>query len=174
MRALFLDRDGVINVDYGHVFRPSEFVLMPNIVDLCLKAQQFDFRLIVLTNQAGIAKGLYSEADFLHLSFWMRSRFAEYGVHFDEIYFCPHHPDFTGPCECRKPNPGLIFQAVEEFYLDLNQCALVGDKLSDIEAANRAKVGLPILLSQTHSNACCTLLEVTANFTKFAATTQLP
>jgi D-glycero-D-manno-heptose 1,7-bisphosphate phosphatase len=147
-RALFLDRDGVLNVEYGHVFRIEDFVIVPGIISLLRFAQEQDFCLIVLTNQAGIAKGLYTLEDFQHLTFWMRAKFASLGVHFDEVYYCPHHPDFTGDCDCRKPKPGLIYRAASEFDLDLSQCALIGDRQTDLEAAKNAGIALPLLLEE--------------------------
>jgi D-glycero-D-manno-heptose 1,7-bisphosphate phosphatase len=141
MKALFLDRDGVINIDKHHIFRKEDFEFSKGIFDLCKEYSCAGFLIIVLTNQAGIAKGYYSEADFLQLTAWMIEEFLGYGITISKVYYCPHHPDITGPCDCRKPNPGMLIKAVKEFDLDITECVLIGDKESDIEAGRRA--GIP-------------------------------
>lgn len=145
-RALFLDRDGVINVDFGYVHTPGQTVWVPGIFDLCRKAVEHGFMLVVVTNQAGIARGYYSEQDFLTHARWMRAQFADRGLELAAIYHCPHHPAegqgaLRTACDCRKPAPGMLLQAQRELGLDLPNSALVGDKASDIEAAARAGVG---------------------------------
>jgi len=142
MKALFLDRDGVINIDKHHVIRKEDFEFSQGIFDLCKEYSHAGYLIIVLTNQAGIAKGFYSEADFLQLTTWMIDQFLAWGITISKVYYCPHHPDITGPCECRKPNPGMITKAVKDFDLDINECVLIGDKESDIEAGRRA--GIPV------------------------------
>jgi D-glycero-D-manno-heptose 1,7-bisphosphate phosphatase len=104
-----------------------------------------------MTNQAGIAKGLYTEDDFLKLMDWVVGEFRKERVTIDKVYHCPHHPDFTGPCSCRKPEPGMILKAVDAFSLDINECVLIGDKETDLEAGRRA--GIPeknMLLLECH------------------------
>jgi D-glycero-D-manno-heptose 1,7-bisphosphate phosphatase len=140
-KALFIDRDGVINIDRVHVFHLKDFEFTDGIFDLCSKYSEEGFLIIVITNQAGIAKGLYSEKDFSKLTAWMITQFAKKGIRISEVYHCPHHPDFTGQCKCRKPEPGMILQAIKDFDLDISQCILIGDKESDLEAGRRA--GIP-------------------------------
>jgi len=140
-KALFIDRDGVINVDKVHVFRKEEFEFTDGIFDLCSKYSDKGYLILVITNQAGIAKGIYGEEDFQKLTDWMTGQFAERGIKISKVYHCPHHPDFTGPCNCRKPEPGMILQGVKDFNLDISQCILIGDKESDLEAGRRA--GIP-------------------------------
>jgi D-glycero-D-manno-heptose 1,7-bisphosphate phosphatase len=140
-KALFIDRDGVINVDRVHVHQIKDFTFTKGIFDLCRRYMESGYLIIVITNQAGIAKGLYTERDFLDLTEWMTVQFREQGIVISKVYYCPHHPDITGPCECRKPNPGMILQAIEEFNLDIKQCILIGDHQSDLEAGRRA--GIP-------------------------------
>jgi D-glycero-D-manno-heptose 1,7-bisphosphate phosphatase len=140
-KALFIDRDGVINVDKVHVFRKEDFEFNDGIFDLCRSYEDKGYNIIVVTNQAGIAKGLYSEADFQRLTSWMVKQFDIQGIKISKVYHCPHHPDFTGPCECRKPNPGMLLQAVRDFDLDISQCILIGDKESDLQAGRKA--GIP-------------------------------
>jgi D-glycero-D-manno-heptose 1,7-bisphosphate phosphatase len=140
-KALFIDRDGVINVDRVHVYQVKDFVFTEGIFDLCRKYLESGYLILVITNQAGIAKGLYSEDDFLKLTEWMTGQFRDRGILISKVYYCPHHPDVTGPCECRKPNPGMIINAIKEFDLDIKQCVLIGDHETDLEAGRRA--GIP-------------------------------
>jgi D-glycero-D-manno-heptose 1,7-bisphosphate phosphatase len=140
-KALFIDRDGVINVDKVHVFRKEDFEFTEGIFDLCRKYIEQGFLIVVITNQAGIAKGIYTEEDFEKLTGWMTSQFLGKSVKISHVYHCPHHPEINGECICRKPNPGMILQAVKEFDLDITQCILIGDKESDLEAGRRA--GIP-------------------------------
>lgn len=140
-KALFLDRDGVINVDKGHVYLREQFEFNKDVFELCKNYSEQGFLIIIITNQAGIAKGYYSEEDFLQLTEWMVKEFACRGIVISKVYYCPHHPDITGPCACRKPEPGMILRAVNEFDLDISSCILVGDRESDLEAGRRA--GIP-------------------------------
>jgi D-glycero-D-manno-heptose 1,7-bisphosphate phosphatase len=150
-RALFLDRDGVINVDSGYTHRIEDFVFVPGIFELAARGHALGMALVVVTNQAGIGRGLYTEDDFQHLTLWMRERFAERGSPLAAVYHCPFHPEagvgaYRRESEFRKPNPGMLLQARSELGLDLARSAIVGDKPSDIEAGRRAGVGLRILL----------------------------
>lgn len=143
-KAVFLDRDGVINIDHGYVSRPEDFEFVEGIFDLCRHFQSQRYGLIIVTNQSGIARGLYTEQDFEALTRWMLDRFLEQGVEIARVYHCPHHPDF-GPedsrhCRCRKPEPGMIQDGLREFALDASQCIMIGDKPSDIEAARAAGI----------------------------------
>ena len=140
-KALFIDRDGVINVDKVHVFRKEDFEFLEGIFDLCREYINNGYLIIVITNQAGIAKGLYTEVDFIELTRWMSGQFHDRGIIISKVYYCPHHPDITGQCECRKPAPGMILQAVKEFNLDISECILIGDKESDLQAGRNA--GIP-------------------------------
>jgi len=150
-KALFLDRDGVINTDFVHVSEISRFEFTKGIFDLCRRYSESGYMIIVITNQAGIAKGYYTENDFQLLTGWMISEFEKKGIRIAKVYHCPHHPDVTGRCNCRKPEPGMILRAIEEFGLEASHCVLIGDKESDLEAGRRA--GLPennmLLLSGT-------------------------
>jgi len=139
-KAVFLDRDGVVNVEKNYVYKIEDFEFMPGIFDLCKKYQQEGYLLFIITNQAGIARGYYTEEQFHVLTDWMTKQFKSQGILIKKVYFCPHHPDFTGECECRKPNPGMILRAVEEFDIDLAESILIGDKESDIEAGKRAGI----------------------------------
>ncbi len=151
-KALFLDRDGVVNVDKGHVYLREQFEFMPGIFDLCRRYASEGYLIIIVTNQAGIAKGIYSEEDFCDLTSWMVEQFSSEGVTITKVYHCPHHPENTGICECRKPAPGMILQATKEFDLDISQCVLIGDKETDLEAGRRAGIPTENLLLVTQSS----------------------
>jgi len=143
--ALFLDRDGVINVDYGYVHRPEDFEFIPGIFDLVRAANEKGYRVVVVTNQAGIGRGYYSEEQFHKLTDWMCERFVDQGCRLDKVYFCPFHPEhgvgkYKRDSECRKPNPGMFLLAATEMNLNLSRSILVGDKVSDIDAAASAGV----------------------------------
>ena len=140
-KALFIDRDGVINVDKIHVYLPEDFEFSKGIFDLCRKYSDSGYIIIVITNQAGIAKGIYTETDFIKLTEWMITQFRDNGILISKVYYCPHHPDITGPCRCRKPEPGMILKAIKEFDLDIKECVLIGDMETDLAAGRNA--GIP-------------------------------
>lgn len=144
--ALFLDRDGVINVDHGYVHMPENFQFIEGIFDLVALANRAGYLVVVVTNQAGIGRGYYSEAQFHELTRWMMCRFAEHGGKIDGVYFCPYHPEhgigrYRRKSEFRKPAPGMLLQAQSELGIDLQQSILIGDKLSDMAAGRSAGVG---------------------------------
>lgn len=149
-KAVFLDRDGIVNIEKNYVYKIEDFEFMPGIFDLCRKYQQEGYLLFIITNQAGIARGYYTEEQYLILTDWMIKQFEEQGILITKVYFCPHHPDFTGECECRKPNPGMILQAAKEFDIALSDSILIGDKESDIEAGERAGIGANLKIKNTN------------------------
>lgn len=140
-RALFLDRDGVINVDRAYVHRRQDTDWVDGIFDLCGIARDAGYLLIVVTNQAGVARGLYSEEDLLDYTRWMHGEFAQRDVRLLATWYCPHHPDFGVDCRCRKPRPGMLHDAAHEYHVDLPGSLLVGDKDGDMQAAHAA--GIP-------------------------------
>ena len=150
--ALFLDRDGIINVNHGYVHRPEDTQLVPGILALCRHAHALGYALVVATNQAGIARGYYGEDDYHAYSGWLRGHLAAQGVLLDAVYHCPHHPQagigtYRRECACRKPAPGMILEAARDLHLDLPRSILLGDSAGDIEAGRRAGVGRLWLLS---------------------------
>ncbi len=150
-RAAFLDRDGVINIDHGYTYRREDFVFVPGTLAACAQLHRWGFALVVVTNQTGVGRGLYTEADFQRLTAWMKDEFAAAGAPLAGVYHCPHHPEatlaaFRRTCECRKPAPGLLLAAARELSLDLAHSVLFGDKSSDIEAATAAGVPQRVLL----------------------------
>lgn len=149
-RALFLDRDGVINHDSGYVHRVEEFVFTDGIFELCRAAVKCGYLLIVVTNQAGIARGYYTEEDFLRLTEWMCRRFIQEHAPIAEVFYCPSHPEhgkgvYLAESFDRKPNPGMFLRAAEKFGISLADSIMIGDKESDMEAARRAGLGSRIL-----------------------------
>ena len=151
--ALFLDRDGVINIDHAYVYKKENFELIDGIFELCKRAIKLGYQIFVITNQAGIGRGYYSEQDFLDLTYWMCEVFKSHGVLIDKVYFCPFHPEhgvgkYKQDSFYRKPNPGMILQAAKEFNVDLERSFLVGDKESDIQAGVAAGIGNNILFSK--------------------------
>ncbi len=146
-RALFLDRDGVINHDAGYTSSIENFNFIGGIFDLCRAAKQLGYLIIVVTNQAGIGRGYYSEEDFLKLTEWMCERFKAEGAMITEVFYCPYHlehgvGEYKKESFDRKPNPGMILRAAEKYNIDLAQSIMIGDKDSDMQAANNAGVGV--------------------------------
>jgi D-glycero-D-manno-heptose 1,7-bisphosphate phosphatase len=143
-KALFLDRDGVINKEKDYLCSIEDFEFIDGIFNLCRYYQNKGFVIIVVTNQSGIARGYYSEIDFNKLTSWMIKEFSKHNVKILKVYYCPHHPDITGECSCRKPKAGMILDAAKEFNINLIESVIVGDKERDIEA------GLNAGLKQTY------------------------
>jgi D-glycero-D-manno-heptose 1,7-bisphosphate phosphatase len=149
--ALFLDRDGIINLDLGYVHRPTDFIFRDGIFELCRAAQDAGLLLVVVTNQAGIGRGYYTEADFQALTRWMLARFAERGIGFAGLEYCPDHPvhgigHYRRENRRRKPSPGMILDACTALGIDPARSIMVGDRATDMWAAHAAGVRQCILL----------------------------
>lgn len=145
-RALFLDKDGVINVDHGYVCSPERTEFIGDIFELCRTSTQHGYLNVMVTNQAGIARGYYSEQQFLEYMDWVRREFQIQGTQIDAVYYCPHHPvhglgKYLQDCGCRKPKPGMILAAQRDLNLDLAGSILIGDSASDRAAGEAAGVG---------------------------------
>ncbi len=151
-RALFLDRDGVINIEKNYLHKIEDFKFIDGIFGLCRHYQNLGYLIFVVTNQSGIARGYYNESDFEKLTLWMIKQFLKEGITITKVYHCPHHPDISGTCECRKPKSGMILEAKKEFNLDLKNSILVGDKERDIEAATHAGIQENYLFDETASH----------------------
>lgn len=152
-KAGFLDRDGVINVDHGYVYRWEDFEFVPGAIAGMRRLQQAGYALVVVTNQSGIARGMYGEADFQRLSRRMAEHLAEQGVRLAAIEHCPHLPEaqvaaYRRHCDCRKPAPGMLLRSAAAQGLDLAGSVMFGDKPSDLEAAAAAGLGQGFLLAQ--------------------------
>jgi D-glycero-D-manno-heptose 1,7-bisphosphate phosphatase len=140
-KAVFLDRDGVINSDEGryYVHREEDFVLTPQLGEQLKTLQEAGFLLIAISNQGGVARGLYGVQEVERLNSLLREQMAKFGVQLTEFYTCPHHPDF-GKCLCRKPQPLLVQKALGRFDVDPSRSYLIGDRESDMETARNAGV----------------------------------
>lgn len=149
--AVFLDRDGVINVDHGYVHDEHDFEFIDGVFEATNKLQQMGYLLVLVTNQSGVARGLFSEDRFLSLTEWMDWNFVDNGVEFDGIYYCMHHPEhgigeYKQDCDCRKPKPGMFLSARDFLKIDMKNSVMVGDKAEDMMAAEAAGVGTKILV----------------------------
>lgn len=139
-KAAFFDRDGTINVDVGYLHKKEDLIFIKGRPELIRKFNKSGYWVIVITNQAGIARGYYTEDDMRELHKYMNMKLAKFDAHIDAFYYCPHHPDFTGPCKCRKPETGMIQQAINDFDLDPSQCVLYGNQRQDIEAGEKCGI----------------------------------
>lgn len=157
--ALFLDRDGVINEEVNYLWRTADCRLVDGIIPLLLTAHQVGFFTVVVTNQAGIGRGLYTEDDFHHLMNYIQGELRTHGAALDAIYFSPFHPehgvgDYRRESDCRKPGPGMMQRAAAEHKLDLGRSVLVGDRCTDIAAGAAAGVPNLFLFGTTESTPC--------------------
>ncbi len=157
--ALFLDRDGVINEEVHYLYRWEDCQFVEGIVPLLQTANRLGYFTCVVTNQAGIGRGMYTEADFHLLMDRMRAALLEQGARLDAVYFSPYHPehglgDYRRESDCRKPGPGMLLRAAEEHGLDLRRSILVGDRCSDIAAGHAAGVPKLFLFGSTEFSPC--------------------
>lgn len=151
-QALFLDRDGIVNLDHGYVHKQKDFQFVDGIFELVRKSTEAGRKNIIVTNQAGIGRGYYSVQDFQDLMSWVKSEFSRNGGILHGVYFCPHHPEFglnefKLACTCRKPMPGMLLQAIREFDIDPKASSLIGDNISDADAGLNAGIGQNIIVS---------------------------
>ncbi len=158
-RALFLDRDGVINEEIGYMYRVEDVRFVDGIFSLCRTAAALGYRLIVVTNQAGIARGLYTEADFQTLMEWMRGQLRQEGVELDAVYHSPYHPvhgvgEYKREHEDRKPGTGMLRRGAREFGVVLEESVMVGDRCTDVAAANAAGLRQMFLIGDTEESEC--------------------
>lgn len=148
-KALFLDRDGTINVDTGYVHEPEKFVFIDGVFEFCLKAQAAGYKIIVITNQSGIERGYFTETDYEHLTKHVTAEFAKNGITITDTFHCPSR---SGPD--RKPAPGLFLKAKEKYDIDMAASVNVGDKDRDIDAGRAAGVGTNILFKGSYAQLC--------------------
>jgi len=131
--AVFLDRDGTINEEVGYLSEPGQVTLLPGAADALTRLRQAGFKLVVVTNQSGVARGYFSEDDLGKVNGELSRLLAGHGVAIDAYYYCPHHPSLTGECGCRKPKTGMAERASRELGIDLAKSYFVGDKTTDVE-----------------------------------------
>lgn len=151
-KALFLDRDGIINVDKNYVHKIDDFEFVDGIFEVTRYFQERGYLIIVITNQAGIGRGYYTEHDFEVLTKWMLEVFKEQGVNITKVYHCPFHPTHgIGEYKCesfdRKPNPGMLLKAIHSFDIDPKQSILIGDNITDIEAGLKSGIKHNLLIN---------------------------
>ncbi|BCA80099.1 D-glycero-beta-D-manno-heptose 1,7-bisphosphate 7-phosphatase [Desulfuromonas sp. AOP6] len=143
VRAVFLDRDGTINVEKDYLHRLEDFEFIPGAIEAIQRLKEAGFLLVVVTNQSGIARGYFTEDDVNRLHAHMQHELTQHGTGIDAFYLCPHHPDFgtktgEGDCDCRKGKPGMLLQAAKDWNIDLSASIMIGDKRADLEAGRAA------------------------------------
>lgn len=154
--AAFIDRDGVINAELDYVHRIEDFHILPGVIEGLRLLRERGYAPVVVTNQAGIGRGLYTEDAYERLTSHMKATFAATGAPLAAVYHCPHHPTAgTGAyridCDCRKPKPGMLLRAAGELDLDLPNSVMIGDKQSDLEAGRAAGVASCVLVESGHA-----------------------
>jgi D-glycero-D-manno-heptose 1,7-bisphosphate phosphatase len=161
IKAIFLDRDGVINKDVHYLNKIGDFKFIDGIFDACNDFLKLGFQIIIITNQSGIKRGYYTEADYQLITEWMLTQFENKGIKILDIFHCPHGPDSI--CSCRKPQPGMFLKAESKYNINMQKSWMIGDKETDITAANSAGIKNTILVRDGHlidesgSNASYTL-----------------
>ncbi|AJC85990.1 D-glycero-alpha-D-manno-heptose-1,7-bisphosphate 7-phosphatase [Campylobacter sp. RM16704] len=146
--ALFLDRDGVINIDKKYVHKIKDFEFCDGIFELCEFFIQKDFLIFVVTNQSGIARGYYTEDDFQILSSFMKDEFYKKNIKIEKIYHCPHLKD----CECRKPKPAMLLKAQKEFDINMEKSFFIGDNITDMQAGINANIKNLFLINENYKD----------------------
>ncbi|MFZ6864751.1 D-glycero-beta-D-manno-heptose 1,7-bisphosphate 7-phosphatase [Undibacterium sp. Ji67W] len=150
-----MDRDGVINKEVSYCHKQEDFEFIDGVFPALRKFQDLGYLLIIVTNQAGIARGYYTNAQYEALTLWMCNKLTEQGIKIARVYHCPHHPDGMGTfaleCACRKPKPGMLLQAQRDFDINMEKSILIGDKVSDVEAGFAAGVKRCYLVRTGHN-----------------------
>jgi D-glycero-D-manno-heptose 1,7-bisphosphate phosphatase len=139
-KGAFFDRDGTINVEVNYLYKIEDFQFIKGVPQLIKHYNDEGYKVIIVTNQAGIARGYYTEYDMHQLHEHINNELAKIEAHIDAFYFCPHHPDITGPCECRKPKTGMLRKAIDDFNINVSQSVLLGDKSWDIECGEKCGI----------------------------------
>ena len=139
--GIFLDRDGTINEEVDYVSLPDDLQLIPGSGDAIRQANELGFKVVVITNQSGIARGLFTEDDLAKVHHALTIKLQQHNAHIDAIYYCPHHPEFGNDqykidCDCRKPNTGMILRGAQKFNLDLKKSFVIGDRMIDMQTGN--------------------------------------
>ena len=148
IKTIFLDRDGVINKEVGYLHKIEDFIFIDGVFEACLTFKKLNYRIIIVTNQSGIERGYFTLFDYKKLTKWMLNQFSKKNISILDVFFCPHGP--KSKCDCRKPRPGMIIDAMNKYNIDLEKSWMIGDKETDIEAANLAGISNTILLRSGH------------------------
>jgi D-glycero-D-manno-heptose 1,7-bisphosphate phosphatase len=148
IKTIFLDRDGVINKEVNYLHKIENFEFIDGVFDTCVYFQSLGYRIIIISNQSGIYRGYFSDKDYQTLTKWMLDQFQLNGIKILDVFHCPHGSESS--CECRKPKPGMIIKAKLKYNIDLKKSWMIGDKESDIQAANSAKIQNTILVRSGH------------------------
>jgi len=150
IKTIFLDRDGVINKEVGYLFRIADFEFIEGVFDACLYFHRLGFEIIIISNQSGIARGYYNENDYHKLNKWMLAQFNNQSIKILDTFYCPHSPQSF--CECRKPKPGMFLEAKNKYNINMEKSWMIGDRDTDIKAANLAGITNTILVRSGHIN----------------------
>jgi len=148
IKTIFLDRDGVINIEKSYVYKISDFEFIEGVFESCRYLLSLHYKIVLITNQSGIGRGYYSENDFQRITAWMLSQFNNNDINILDVIHCPHLP--SALCNCRKPKPGMLLKAKDKFDIDMKKSWMIGDKEEDILAANSANVTNTILVRSGH------------------------
>lgn len=149
-KAVFLDRDGVINIDKKYVYKIEDFEFCRGVFEALHHFQSLGYKLIIVTNQSGIGRGYYSEEELQKLTQWMREALLHVNINIDAVYYCPHAPEEN--CACRKPKSGMLEEAIRTFNIDVKDSWMIGDKRSDIEAAYSVGIENTIFLGEARDS----------------------
>ena len=147
-KTIFLDRDGVINKDVNYLHKIKECEFIDGIFEACIYFQDIGFKIVIITNQSGIARGYFNENDYQILTNWITLQFNKKSIKLLDIFHCPHGPD--SKCSCRKPRPGMLLEAQHKYSIDMTNSWLIGDREDDILAANNAGINNTILVRSGH------------------------
>jgi D-glycero-D-manno-heptose 1,7-bisphosphate phosphatase len=148
IKTIFLDRDGVINHEVNYLYKISDFKFIDGIFEACISFGKLGYKIIIVSNQSGIARGYYSEDDYQNLTKWLMHQFKEKKINILDSMHCPHSPNDN--CICRKPMPGMFFAAKKTYNIDMKKSWMIGDKETDIQAAIASGIGNTILVSSGH------------------------
>ncbi|MBT4910665.1 MAG: D-glycero-beta-D-manno-heptose 1,7-bisphosphate 7-phosphatase [Alphaproteobacteria bacterium] len=148
IKTIFLDRDGVINKEVGYLHRIEDFIFIDGVFEACLSFKKLDYQIIIISNQSGIGRGYFTLFDYEKLTKWMLNQFSKKNISILDVFFCPHGP--KSKCSCRKPKPGMLVDAQNQYNINLEKSWMIGDKEADIEAANLAGINNTILLRSGH------------------------
>lgn len=147
-KTIFLDRDGVINKEVNYLYRVNDCEFIDGIFDACAYFQKIGFKIIIITNQSGIARGYFTENDYQILTNWMIRQFREKEIQILDVFHCPHGPN--DKCECRKPMPGMLYEAQKKYNINFENSWLIGDKEEDIDAAHNSGITNTIIVKSGH------------------------